>query len=60
MDKDSEIYEYIKLLPEDGAEYISKNIQIKGLFNDNLVSSISLTEFKDNNYENTIDTDDES
>jgi len=60
LDKDSEIYEYIKLLPEDGAEYISKNIQIKGLFNDNLVSSISLTEFKDNNYENTIDTDDES
>jgi hypothetical protein len=60
LDKDSEIYDYIKLLPEDSAEYVSKNIQIKGLFNDNLVSSISLTEFKDNNYENTIDTDDES
>jgi hypothetical protein len=60
LDKDSEIYEYIKLLPEDNIEYIPKNIQLKGLFNENVVSSISLTEFKDNNYENTIDTDDES
>jgi hypothetical protein len=61
----SEIYEYIKLLPDDDSVYIPKNIVLKGLFNDGLVnngiSSISLTELRDNNnFETTIETDDES
>jgi hypothetical protein len=60
LDADSEIYDYIKLLPEDNSVYIPKNVIFKGLFNDNGISSISLTEFKDTQVENTIDTDDES
>jgi hypothetical protein len=63
LDIPSDIYEYIKLLPEDNSVYIPKNIALKGLFNDdNGISSISLTELKDNykNYETTIETDDES
>lgn len=61
LDTTNEIYEYIKLLPDDDSVYIPKNIFIKGLFNDELVSSISLTELKENrfNFETTIDTDDE-
>jgi hypothetical protein len=63
LDIENDIYEYIKLLPEDDSVYIPKNIALKGLFNeDNGISSISLTELKDNykNYETTIETDDES
>jgi hypothetical protein len=65
LDTSSEIYEYIKLLPNDDSVYIPKNIVLKGLFNDGLVnngiSSISLTELRDNNnFETTIETDDES
>jgi hypothetical protein len=61
LDTSSEIYEYIKLLPDDNSVYIPKNIALKGLFNDAPISSISLTELKDtNNFETTIDTDDES
>jgi len=63
LDIPSDIYEYIKLLPEDDSVYIPKNIALHGLFNeDNGISSISLTELKDNykNYETTIETDDES
>ena len=64
LDIPSEIYEYIKLLPTDDSVYIPKNIALKGLFDDdnNGISSISLTELKDNykNYETTIETDDES
>jgi hypothetical protein len=63
LDIPSDIYEYIKLLPEDDSVYIPKNIALKGLFNDdNGISSISLTELKDNykNYESVIETDDES
>lgn len=62
LDSSSEIYEYIKLLPDDDSVYIPKNIALKGLFDDggNGPSSISLTELKgDNNFETTIDTDDE-
>jgi hypothetical protein len=58
---EGDIYEYIKLLPEDDSVYIPKNIALKGLFNDNNgPSSISLTELKENNNETTVDTDDES
>jgi hypothetical protein len=63
LDIENNIYEYIKLLPEDNSVYIPKNIALNGLFNDdNGISSISLTELKDNykNYETTIETDDES
>jgi len=63
LDIPSDIYEYIKLLPNDNSVYIPKNIAFKGLFDeDNGISSISLTELKDNykNYETTIETDDES
>jgi hypothetical protein len=64
LDTPQEIYEYIKLLPDDDSVYIPKNIALKGLFDDdnNGISSISLTELKDNykNYETTIETDDES
>jgi len=60
LDADSEIYEYIKLLPDDDTVYIPKDIGLNGLFNDNGISSISLTEFKDTQNENTINTDDES
>ena len=63
LDIPSDIYEYIKLLPDDNSVYIPKNIALKGLFDeDNGISSISLTELKDNykNYETTIETDDES
>jgi chromosome segregation ATPase len=60
LDTSSEIYEYIKLLPEDDSVYIPKNIALKGLFNDNIISSISLTELQNNNpYETTIETDEE-
>ena len=62
LDSTSEIYEYIKLLPDDDSVYIPKNIALKGLFDDggNGPSSISLTELKgDNNFETTIDTDDD-
>jgi hypothetical protein len=61
LDIESEIYEYIKLLPDDDSVYIPKNIALKGLFNDEM-SSLSLTELKDNkmNFETTIDTDDEN
>ena len=61
LDNENNIYEYIKLLPEDDSVYIPKNIALKGLFNDNNgPSSISLTELKENNNETTVDTDDES
>ena len=60
LDGSSEIYDYIKLLPDHDSVYIPKDIGLKGLFNENGISSISLTEFKDTNNENTIDTDDES
>jgi len=63
LDTESEIYEYVKLLPDDDSVYIPKNIALKGLFNEsNEVgpSSISLTELRgDNNFETTIDTDEE-
>jgi len=63
LDTPQEIYEYIKLLPEDDSVYIPKNIALKGLFDEsNEVgpSSISLTELKgNNNFETTIDTDEE-
>jgi len=61
LDTTSEIYDYIKLLPEEDDIYIPKNIALKGLFDDNIEpSSISLTELKgDNNFETTIDTDEE-
>jgi hypothetical protein len=61
LDTTSEIYDYIKLLPEEDDIYIPKNIALKGLFDDNVEpSSISLTELKgDNNFETTIDTDEE-
>jgi hypothetical protein len=62
LDSTSEIYEYIKLLPDDDSVYIPKNIALKGLFDDgeNGPSSISLTELKgDNNFETTIDTDED-
>ena len=59
LDANSDIYEYIKLLPDDDSVYIPKNIILKGLFNENPISSISLTEFKDTQNDNTIDTDDE-
>lgn len=61
LDTSSEIYEYIKLLPDDDSVYIPKDIVLKGLFNNtNVVSSISLTELKETNIETTIETDDES
>ena len=60
LDGSSEIYDYIKLLPDYDSVYIPKDIGFKGLFNENGISSISLTEFKDTNNENTIDTDDET
>ena len=61
LDTSSEIYEYIKLLPEDDSVYIPKDIVLEGLFNkDNVVSSISLTELKETNIETTIETDEES
>ena len=61
LDTTSEIYEYIKLLPDDDSVYIPKDIVLNGLFNkDNVVSSISLTELKEMNIETTIETDDES
>lgn len=62
LDTSSEIYEYIKLLPEDDSVYIPKDIVLKGLFNDNNpISSISLTELKEsNNFDTNIETDDES
>ena len=61
LDTSSEIYEYIKLLPEDDSVYIPKDIVLEGLFSkDNVVSSISLTELKETNFETTIETDDES
>ncbi len=62
LDTKSEIYEYIKLLPENENIYIPKDSLIRNLFdNDNPVTSISLTELKEsnNNFETTIDTDDE-
>ena len=61
LDTSSEIYEYIKLLPDDDSVYIPKDIVLTGLFNDNnVVSSISLTELKAANFETTIETDDET
>ena len=62
LDTNSDIYEYIKLLPEDDSVYIPRSTELYGLFNENLgVSSISLTEMKDTNqFEATINTDDES
>jgi len=61
LNVEGDIYEYIKLLPEDDSVYIPKNIALKGLFNDNNgPSSISLTELKENNNQTTVDTDDES
>jgi hypothetical protein len=61
LDISSEIYEYIKLLPDDDSVYIPKDIVLTGLFNDNnVVSSISLTELKAANFETTIETDDET
>jgi hypothetical protein len=61
LDTQAEIYEYVKLLPDDDSVYIPKNIALKGMFEDssgNGPSSISLTELKgDNNFETTIDTD---
>jgi len=60
LDIPNDIYEYIKLLPQDDTIYIPKNIALKGLFN-NDISSISLTELKDStkNYETTIETDED-
>jgi hypothetical protein len=62
LDTQAEIYEYVKLLPDDDSVYIPKNIALKGMFEDssgNGQSSISLTELKgDNNFETTIDTED--
>ena len=62
LDTSSDIYEYIKLLPEDDSIYIPRTTELYGLFNDNPgVSSISLTEMKDTaQFETNIDTDDES
>lgn len=62
LDTSSDIYEYIKLLPEDNSIYIPRTTELYGLFNDNPgVSSISLTEMKDTaQFETNIDTDDES
>ena len=62
LDTNSDIYEYIKLLPEDDSIYIPRTTELYGLFNDNPgVSSISLTEMKDTaQFETNIDTDDES
>jgi hypothetical protein len=62
LDTNSDIYEYIKLLPEDDSVYIPRSTELYGLFNDNPgVSSISLTEMKDTaQFETHIDTDDES
>ena len=61
LDTQAEIYEYVKLLPDDDSVYIPKNIALKGMFEDssgNGPSSISLTELKgDNNFETTIDTE---
>jgi hypothetical protein len=62
LDTNSDIYEYIKLLPEDDSVYIPRSTELYGLFNDNPgISSISLTEMKDTaQFETHIDTDDES
>jgi hypothetical protein len=62
LDTSSDIYEYIKLLPEDDSIYIPRTTELYSLFNDNPgVSSISLTEMKDTTqFETQIDTDDES
>lgn len=62
LDTSSDIYEYIKLLPEDDSIYIPRTTELYGLFNDNIgVSSISLTEMKDTaQFETNIETDDES
>ena len=62
LDKPSEIYDYIKLLPNDDSVYIPNDSLLKNLFdNDNIVTSISLTELKDqnNNFDTSIETDDD-